>query len=88
MENLTIDILTCLSWSTGVCVSCVGGMGWPWSGGGLPECLGVPAVGLHPSGHCLYLALPNCHPPLPLYTLPSCLQGTQKLGPSSALCEE
>ena len=62
-----------LSWFTGVCIPCVGGMGWSWSGGGLPERFGVPALGLHPSGYRLHSALPHRHSPLPIYTLPSSL---------------
>lgn len=58
---------------TDVCVSCIGGMEWPWSDGRLSECSGVSSVGFYPSGHRIHLAYPHCHLALPLNTLPSCL---------------
>lgn len=64
-----------LFWPPGVCVPCMGG---------LPECFGVPAVGLHPSGRRLHPALRHRHPDLPLHTLPSCLQGVQTLSAVSS----
>lgn len=56
---------------TGLWLSCLGGMAWPRSAGGLPECFGIPIVGLHPSGYRLYPALPHRHPPVSLDTFSS-----------------
>lgn len=65
--------------STDVCVPCTGRMERPRPDGGLFECCGVPAVGLHPSGHRIHLAFPHRHLPLPLHPLPPRLQGASAL---------
>lgn len=55
----------------------LGGVGRSGTPGGLPQLPGVPAVGVHTSGHCLHPAVPYCDPSVPLHTLPACVQAQE-----------